>query len=161
MVRARIVESMTVIERGAKVGPVRRQIETVKPVRNDKTVEAKIVGALYPYEFYAQGQTVFLDKGSEDGVQPGNRFFAVSRGDEWRLGLANAGNMADKRAITEDDRYARAEDTPDKDEPDLYPAETYAELIVIGTRKKTSTALVTASIREIARGAVVIARKGY
>jgi len=161
MLRARIVESMTVIERGAKVGPVRKQMAVVQPVRNDKTVEARIVGALYPFEFYAQGQTVFLDKGSEDGLEAGNRLFAVSRGDEWRLGLENAGNMADMRAITEDDEFARAEKTPDKDEPDLYPAETYAELIVISTRKKTSTALVTASLREIARGSLVIAREGY
>ena len=161
MLRARIVESMTVIERGAKVGPVRKPIEVVQPVRNEKTVEARIVGSLYPFEFYGQGQTVFLDKGSEDGLKAGNRLFAVSRGDEWRLGLSTAGNMADKRAITEDDEFARVEETPDKDEPDLYPAETYAELIVVSTRKKTSTALVTASIREIARGSIVVAREGY
>ena len=116
---------------------------------------------MYPFEFYGQGQTVFLDKGSEDGLEAGNRLFAVSRGDEWRLGLKNAGNMADKRAITEDDEFARVERTPDKDEPELYPAETYAELIVISTRKKTSTAFVTASIREIARGSLVVAREGY
>jgi hypothetical protein len=140
---------------------MKRKVDAVKPVRNEKTVEAKIVGALYPYEFYGEGQTVFIDKGSEDGLQVGNRLFAVSRGDEWRLGLANAGNMADKRALTEDDRMAGVEDTPDKDEPRLYPAETYAELVVLRTRGKTSTCMVIASIREIARGAVVIAREGY
>ncbi len=161
MVRARIVESLDTIERGVKVGPMMQQIDAVKPVRNEKTVQAQIVGALYPFEFYAQGQTVFIDKGSEDGLQVGNRLFAVSRGDEWRLGLDNAGNLADERALTEDDRFARTETTPDKDEPRLYPAETYAELIVLRTRKKTSTCLVTASIREIARGALVIARQGY
>jgi LysM repeat protein len=161
MVRARIVESMTIIERGAKIGPLRRQVEIVKPVRNDKTVEAKIVGSLYPYEFYGQGQYVFVDKGSDDGLEAGNRLFAVSRGDEWRLGLDNAGKMADDRAITEDDRKARVENTPSTDDPELYPAETYAELIVVRTRKKTATVFVTASIREIARGARVIAREGY
>ena len=161
MVRARIVESLDTIERGVKVGPMDRKIDVVKPVRNKKTVEAKIVGALYPFEFYAQGQVVFIDKGEEDGVEEGNRFFAVSRGDEWRLGLKNAGNMADKRAITEDDRNARVEETPDKDEPRLYPAETYAELIVQRVRKKTATCVVIASIREIARGSIIIAREGY
>ena len=161
MVRARIIESLDTIERGVKVGPMKRKVDSVSPVRNNKTIEAKIVGALYPFEFYGQGQTVFIDKGQEDGLEIGNRLFAVSRGDEWRLGLNNAGNLADKRAITEDDRNARVEDTPDKDEPRLYPAETYAELIVLRTRKKTSTCLVTASIREIARGSLVIAREGY
>jgi hypothetical protein len=161
MVRARIVESLDTIERGVRVGPMKRKIDVVKPVRNDKTVEAKIVGALYPFEFYGEGQTVFIDKGSDDGLQSGNRLFAVSRGDEWRLGLTNAGNMASKRALTEDDRMATVEKTPNKDEPRLYPAETYAELIVLRTREKTATCLVTASIHEIARGSIVIAREGY
>lgn len=161
MVRARIVESLDVIERGVKVGPMERQMDVVKPVRNKKTVEAQIVGALYPHEFYGQGQVVFIDKGSDDGLEIGNRFFAVSRGDEWRLGLKNAGELSDHRAITEDDKMAREEKTPNKDEPKLYPAETYAELIVLRTREKTSTMLVTASIREIARGAIIVARKGY
>ncbi len=161
MVRARIVESLDVIERGVKIGPMQRKIDIVKPVRNKKTVEAQIVGALYPHEFYGQGQVVFIDKGSEDGLEVGNRFFAVSRGDEWRLGLKNAGKLSDYRAITEDDRMARVEQTPNKDEPKLYPAETYAELIVLRTREKTSTCLVTASVREIARGSIIVARKGY
>ena len=161
MVRARIIESLDTIERGVKVGPMKRKVDAIRPVRNKKTVEARIVGALYPFEFYGQGQTVFIDKGKDDGLVPGNRLFAVTRGDEWRLGLSNAGAMADDRAITEDDRNARVEETPDKDEPRLYPAETYAELIVLRTREKTSTCLVSASIREIARGSIVIARQGY
>jgi len=161
MVRARIVESLTVIERGTLAGPMGRKIDVVEPTRNEKTIEARIVGALYPYEFYAQGHYVFIDKGKDDGVKVGNRFFAVSRGDEWRLGLENAGNLADQRIIHEDDKMIRVEDTPDHDEPELYPAETYAELIVVRTREKTATCLVTASIREIARGSIIVARKNY
>lgn len=161
MVRARIVESLTVIERGTLAGPMGRKVDVVEPKRNKKTVEARIVGALYPYEFYAQGHYVFIDKGSDDGIEVGNRFFAVSRGDEWRLGLENAGNLADHRIIHEDDRNMREEETVDHDEPELYPAETYAELIVLRTREKTATCLVTASIREIARGSIIVARKDY
>jgi LysM domain-containing protein len=161
MVRATIIESQDTIERGIHVGPPDRYVDVVKPVRNDKNLEAQIVGALYPHEFYGQHQVVFIDKGEEEGVKVGNRFFAVSRGDEWRLGLSTAGSMADDRAITEDDRFAKVEDTPDTDEPELYPAETYAELIVLRTRPHTATCLVTASIHEIARGAIVVAREGY
>ena len=161
MVRAKILESLTVIERGVRVGPADRKVDVVQPVQNDRTVKARIVAALYPHAFYGQYQVVMIDKGSEDGVQVGNRFFAVSRSDEWRLGLKNAGNMADKRAITEDDRMARVEKTPNLDQPELYPAETYAELRVLRVREHHSTCLVTASIREIARGALVIAREGY
>ncbi len=56
---------------------------------------------------------------------------------------------------------AATEDTPDKDNPDRYPAETYGELRVLHVRKKTATCLVTASTREIPRGAIVVAREGY
>ncbi|RLB65754.1 MAG: LysM peptidoglycan-binding domain-containing protein, partial [Deltaproteobacteria bacterium] len=147
--------------RGIRVGPADRQVDIVEPVQNDRTIKARIVAALYPHQFYGQHQVVVIDKGGEDGVQVGNRFFAVSRSDEWRLGLKNAGNMASKRAITEDDRMARVEPTPNTDQPELYPAETYAELRVLRVRKHTSTCSVTASIREITRGALVIAREGY
>lgn len=160
-VRARIVESLDVIERGQLVGPADRQVDVVQPKRNQKTVQARIVASLYPHAFYAKHQTVFIDKGSEDGLEVGNRFFAVARGDEWRLNLKNAGNLASARAITDDDRYARVEDTPDTDKPELYPSETYAELLVVRTRRHTSTCVVTASVREVSRGAVVIAREGY
>ncbi len=160
-VRAKILESLTVIERGIRVGPADRKVDVVEPVQNEQTIKARIVAALYPHQFYGQQHVVMIDKGSEAGVAVGNRFFAVSRADEWRLGLKSAGNMASKRAITEDDRMARVENTPDTDQPEIYPAETYAELRVLRVRKHTSTCLVTASIREIGRGALVIAREGY
>lgn len=161
MVRAEVIESLTEIERGIRVGPADRKIDVVQPVRNKKTISARVIGALYPHEFYSQFQTVFIDKGRDDGVEVGNRFFAVSRGDLWRLGLATAGKLADHRAIIEDDRKAPSEQTPDTDEPELYPAETYAELRVMRVRKTASTCIITASVRELPRGALVVAREGY
>jgi hypothetical protein len=160
-VRARIIEALTTVERGIRVGPAERAVDVVQPVPNQNEVKARVVGALYPHEFYGQDQVVFINKGSEDGLEAGNRLFAVQRADNWRLGLVTAGQMADVQAITEDDEMARVEDTPDTDEPESYPAETYAELRVLRARKFTSTCLITAAIREIPRGALVIARKGY
>lgn len=160
-VRATIIESLDVIERGALVGPIDRKIDIVTPKRNERTIRARIIGSLYPHQLYGKHQVVFIDKGYKEGVEVGNRFFAVRRGDEWRLNLKNAGNMADKRAIIEDDRNARVEPTPDTDKPELYPSETYAELLVVRTRKHTSVCVVSASIREIERGALLIARQGY
>jgi hypothetical protein len=161
MARVHIVEALEPIDRGMKVGPADSEVKAVQPVRNKKTVMARVVAALYPHEFYGTHQMVLLDKGSEDGLQTGNRLFAVSRGDNWRLGLRSAGKYADERAITEDDDRARAEEEPDTDQPDLYPAETYAELIVVRANKRTAAALVTTSTREIARGALLVAREGY
>ena len=161
MVRAEILEAVTEVERGIRVGPADRLIDVVQPVRNKKTVAARIIGALYPHEFYEQNQIVFIDRGKKHGVEVGNRFFAVSRGDRWRLGLSTAGELADHRAIVEDDAWVREEKTPNDDDPELYPAETYAELRVMRVRETTSTCLVTASVREIPRGALVVAREGY
>jgi hypothetical protein len=143
------------------VGPYERKVDPVAPVRNSKDIYGHIIGALYPHEFYGQNQIVFIDKGKDDGVAVGNRFFVVTRGDEWRLGLKDAGNAADKRAITEDDRMGVVESTPDDGNPELYPGETYAELLVMRVRKHTASCLVSASVREIPRGATVVARQGY
>ncbi|MBI4705559.1 MAG: LysM peptidoglycan-binding domain-containing protein [Deltaproteobacteria bacterium] len=161
LARARIVESLDVIARGAKVGAVDRKIEPVFPVPNEQNVIASIVGSLYPHQFFGRDQALFIDKGSKDGVQVGNRFFVVVRGDEWRKGLAKAGPMAERRAVTDDDTMARVERTPPPGPEDAYPAETYGEVMVVRVRQKTALCLVTAAMREIARDAVLIARKGY
>ncbi|MBW2524128.1 MAG: LysM peptidoglycan-binding domain-containing protein [Deltaproteobacteria bacterium] len=161
MVRARIVESIRPIERGVLVGPIDRRIDEVTAKRNAKDLHAQVIASLDPFVFYGQNQVVFIDRGSKDGVEVGNRFFAVSRGDEWRRGLKNAGRLADKRAITEDDRQARVEDTPDHGDDDRYPTETYGELIVLRVREETAVCLVTASTHELPRGADLVAHQGY
>ncbi|MFP6687657.1 MAG: LysM peptidoglycan-binding domain-containing protein [Polyangiaceae bacterium] len=161
MVRARIVEALDVVERGVFVGPMHRKMRAVTPTKNKKTISAKIIGALYPHQFYGQYTVVFIDKGKTDGVEVGNRFFAVSRGDLWRDGIRGAGALADVRPLIEEDGNAVVERTPDTDEPDLYPAETYAELTAVHVRSSVTTCVVNGAVREIGRGAVVVARKGY
>jgi LysM domain len=162
MVRAKIVESVDVIERGERIGPVGRRFDVVAPSRNEQDVEAKIIAALYPSQFYGQHQIVFLDKGEKEGVRPGNRFFAVRHGDRYRATLDGAGALAKFRPKMEDDRAAQVEpnDTSKPDE-ELFPDETYAEVRVLRVKDHTSTALVTASTHELERTARLIARKGY
>ena len=161
MARARIVESFETIERNCLVMPLDRVIDVVRPSRNRKAIQANIIGALYPHEFYGQHQVVVIDKGSKDGVEAGNRFFAVTRGDPWRQNLRTVGSLGDKRAITEDDRNARIEDVPDHGEDSRYPSETYGEVLVVRVREKTATAIVTASVKELPRGALLVAQEGY
>ena len=161
MARARVVEALDTIERGMFVGPMHRKIRAVTPTKNKKTIRAEIIGALYPHAFYGQHAVVFINKGEADGVEVGNRFFAVSRGDAWRQGVNKAGPLADARALTEEDENAQIEKTPDTDSPKLYPSETYAELTAIHVRSSVTTCIVNGSVREIGRGAVVIARQGY
>ena len=159
--RAKVIETVDVIERGNLVGPVARKFNVVPPATNEKYVEARILTALYPNAFFGENQVVFLDRGAKDGVKPGNRFLAVKRGDEWVDNLDSAGSMASKRAETEDDHKANYGQIKTDGPEDLYPDELYAEFRVITVRDHTCMALITASTFEIERNAVLIMKKGY
>jgi hypothetical protein len=161
MVRARIIESLDVIERGAKVGPVGRRFDVVAPITSDKDLEATILASVYPYQIYGQHQVVFIDKGEKEGVKPGMRFFAIRRGDGWQKTLKNTGYLSDKRSVVEDDRAAVIEKTPTPADESRLPDETYAEIRVIRVREHTAMALVTASTSEIERTARLVAKSGY
>jgi hypothetical protein len=162
MARARIIEALDVIERGAKVGPVGRKFDVVPPVRSDRDMEASILAAVYPYHFFGQNQVVFIDRGEKDGVKVGNRFFAVMRGDRWQQTTGTIGQTGLLRPRVEDDRPARVDqmeiDTVDEDK---LPDETYAELRVMRLRDHTAACLVVQAKHEIERNARLIARKGY
>jgi hypothetical protein len=160
-IRGHVVESLDVIERGAKVGPVDRRFDVVQPVKSGEDIEAKIIAALYPHAFYGQHQVVFLDKGEKENVRPGMRFFGVRRGDRWRHTLRGAGKFATVRPVIEDDRPAKTEEMGPGGDESTFPDETYAELRVVRVREHTATAIVTVSMHEIERGAFVVARKGY
>jgi LysM repeat protein len=161
MVRARVIESIDVIERGAKVGPVVRKLDKgVRPSQSDKDLEARILASIYPYQLYGQHQVVFIDKGEKDGVKLGQRFFAVRRGDRWAQNIGSAGSMAVKRPRVEDDRPAQVDGMRFGVDEDLLPDETYAELRVVRMRDHTATALVVSSRHEVERTAHLVARKG-
>jgi hypothetical protein len=161
IVKARITESLDVIERGAKIGPVGRRIDVVPPVVSDQDMEARILASLYPLQLFGQEHVVFLDKGEKDGVKVGQRFFAIRRGDKWRQGLRGPADFATKRARVEDDRPAEIDDLPAGIDGNKLPDESYAEIRVIRMRDHTSTGLVTASTMEIERTARLVSRKGY
>ena len=75
--RAQVTETLDTIERGARIGPILRKFEVVPPVRNDVDVQAHVLAAVRPHPFYGAGQVVFLDKGAEAGLRPGNLDFNV------------------------------------------------------------------------------------
>ncbi len=161
LVRGRIIESIDIIERGAKIGPVDRRFLIVPPIKSDQDIQVRIITALYPHAFYGTHQVVFLDKGEKEGVRPGMRFFGLRRGDRWRYSLRNAGQFATVRPVIEDDRPAMTEGTPGGGNDKSFPDETYAEVRVVRVREHTATAIVTASEHEIERNAYLVARKGY
>lgn len=157
--RARVVETLDTIERGARVGPIMRKFEVVPPARNEKDVEAKILTSIHPHNFYGQNQVVFLDKGEDDGLKPGNRLFVIRKGDGFHK--THPSGSAAKRIAVEDPSPAATENITKPRSDEILPEEVLAELRVISVKKGTSMALVTTSRREIEQGDLATARKGY
>lgn len=157
--RARVTETLDAIERGARVGPIIRSFEVVAPVRNDKDVEASILTSVQPHNFYGQNQVVFLDKGEEQGLKPGNRLFIIRKGDGFHK--TQPTGSAAKRIAIEDQSPGAMEDITRPRSDGTLPEEVLAELRVINVKKNTSMAIVTSSRREIEVGDRAFARKGY
>lgn len=157
--RARITESLDAIERGARVGPIQRRFEVVPPARNDKDVEATILTSVHPHNFFGQNQVVFIDKGEEAGLKPGNRMFVVRKGDAWHR--TQPTKSAARRIALEDDSPAATESVPKPRDDKALPEEVIAELRVISLRKNSAMTIVTVSRREIEPGDKAVARSGY
>ncbi|WP_438017865.1 LysM domain-containing protein [Sorangium sp. So ce315] len=160
MVRARLVESLDVIERGDKVGSVLRRFDVVPPTAAEQDLEARILASVYPYQLVGQHQVVFIDKGEKDGVKLGQRFFAVRRGDRWVQQLGGAGKLATLRPRVQDEQPAQVDAPKFGVDEELLPDETYAELRVVHVRERTAAVLVTHATHEIERDAVLVSRKG-
>jgi hypothetical protein len=159
--RGKITESLEAIERGAKIGPVRRQFDIVPPKQNQTQVWARVLSSMMPLVFMAQNQVVFLDKGSEDGLEPGNRLKVLRRGDTWRRHLKTASRMARDRVRMDTQKNVDIESTPLRGDDEKFPHEVVGELRVIRTEKYSSIALVTASRRELVAGDRALAQPGY
>jgi hypothetical protein len=159
--RARVVESLDVIERGASVGPIERSFQVVAPRRNDTDLQAHVLASLHPNILFGQNQVVFIDKGEAAGLKPGNRLFVVRRGDAWRRSLVTPG--AGYRVSADDERpMPPMEPTPGaRHEDEKYPDEVVAELRVLAVKKDTAACLVAQARHEIEVNDVAVARKGY
>ena len=108
---------------------------------------------------YAQNQVVFVDKGEDAGLKPGNRLHVIRKGDAWHA--TQPSKSAAKRIALEDESPASTESVPHPRDEQTLPEEVMAELRVISTRKGSAMCLVTQSRRELAPGDKAIARKGY
>ncbi|CAN5500547.1 hypothetical protein BH09MYX1_BH09MYX1_55450 [soil metagenome] len=157
--RAAITETLDVVERGARIGPIDRKFNVIPPTRNDQEVKAQVLASVYPHNFYGQNQVVFIDKGEADGIKPGNRMFLLRRGDAWRQSLAS--DVAGARIALEDESPAAVERVPSGVGDSKLPVEVIGELRVLQVKQHTSACLVTQSTREIELGDDAVARKGY
>lgn len=158
--RARITESVNVIERGSKIGPVRRRFDIVPPRKNQKQVQARILTSLYPFVYFGQNQVVFIDRGSDDGLESGNTLHVLRRGDTWRSSLATASKMVRDRVRMDSPKQVDIETTPLRGKQKDFPDEVVAELRVLRAEKKSAIALVVHSRRELVPGDRALARPG-
>lgn len=147
--RGVITEGLDAIERGYRVAQVERRFDFVPPRRNAKDLVAKIIATVQQRDLISEGVVVFLNVGEEEGVEAGNRFFVIRRGDEWRDSLRTSPtNMG---SIVPGPRYR----------PEEYPDEVVAELRVIKVRKNVSIAIVTRSNYDIGMGERAEMREGF
>lgn len=161
--RAKLTESLDVIERGAKVGPVGRRFQVVPPVRNETELWGHVAASLYPHVMYGQNQVVFIDKGQQDGLVPGNRLFVVTRGDEYRKTLAGASEFGGTTIYYESEKppVIVNEGALGHGDDRKYPEEVVGEVRVLTVREHTAACLVVSSNHEIEPGQRVVSRKGY
>ena len=136
--RCVIVDGIDPIERGYRIGPLRRQFKVVEPVRNKKELEGVVVTGLRPLKMLSTENLVFIDRGKADGVVPGNRFLVTRRGDGYQS-LLGTGPIDDRR----------------------YPRETIAEILIVDVRENLATGFFTKSQTDTRIGDRVEAKKGY
>ena len=134
-VKAQITLSLSEIERGAPLMSVQNHRLLVQPKQNLIDLSGVVIDALTNKREQGQFDTLFIDKGEQDGVKIGNRFFLVRRGDG-RHDL-------------------------DEDELESLPWEQIGEALVVRTQGKSSTALVTRSAVEIRRGDRAVMERHY
>jgi hypothetical protein len=137
--RVLIIDSDDPIERGFRVGPVKRQFKVVDPRPNTQDLTGVVVATVHPRELVAAEQLVFLDRGKKDGVEVGNRFQVVRRGDGYQP-LRNRGKPID------DHRF---------------PRETIGEVLVLDVRDAVSTGFMLMTTKEAQVGDRVETHRGY
>ena len=157
--RALITESLDIVERGAKVGPVRRKFDVVPPLKAEKAIATHLLNSFYPHVYTAQNQVVFLDRGSQDGLKAGNRLVVLRRGDTWRKSID--AKMSHTRLQLDSDDVVHFDDTPLLGDDKDFPEEAVAELRILTTEPMTSLAFIVQSRRELVPGDTATTRPGF
>ena len=127
------------VGRGDLVRPWTPQETRVAPHANARDVSGTLVAAVNPgLSTFGEMNEVFIDKGSADGVERGNTFAVVRKGD----GLSNK-LVTSSYAEGVGGALSKGEHTPD---------ENVGLLLVTDTKEHLSTAIVIKSVRELQAG---------
>lgn len=138
------------IERGDRVRPWSETTHRIAPRPNTKQVAATIVSSVIgDTQTWGNSAEVFLDKGRNDGVEEGNTFLVLRKGD----GLAHG--ITTEESVTYTGGEA-GEAAGRMEQPD----ESVGLLMVVEARDNISTAVVVRAVRELAVGERVEMRPG-
>jgi hypothetical protein len=121
-VKALLLTTYEEIERGDLVTDIFQQQFSVGPRVNAVNVEAVVVDSFEETNFLGEHHYVFLDKGRNDGIQAGNQFVVVDKGDG----------------------YVPMKEGDAKD----MPKENIGEIMVVEPYETTSLGIITRSIKE-------------
>jgi nucleoid-associated protein YgaU len=131
------------IERGDLARPWTDQNVKVAPKPNNRELKGIIVSAVRRgVTTYGESNEVFIDRGASDGVEVGNTFAVIRKGD----GLRDA--AVDGNAHNMGATGARARGV-------AVPNENVGLLLVIDVKDRLSTAVVVKSVKELQAGDVV------
>ncbi len=133
--RSRVIRSFTEMKRGLPVTELLDHYHVVSPRLNLIDLRGTVVDALLRRAELGQFDVVFLDQGAKDGVQIGNRFFVMRRGDGY------------------------LELTRETDEK--LPWEQIGEALVVETQDRSATAIITRSAIEVRIGDRVVMQRHY
>ena len=157
----RITEALDGIERGERLAAIPRRLDVVAPVRNGSDVHASIVATVHPRRLVGANMVVFINRGSDDHVERGNRFFVVRRGDAWRQSLGTTASRYTGAGLDRDGD-GNADSPPGGVGSDsTMPEEIVGELTITDVRPRSSTAVVTSSVVEVEIGDRAEMRQGY
>jgi hypothetical protein len=123
----KVTQSWQEIYRGDILIPYERQLKAVKQSQAENDSVARIIDTLQPGTNFGEHQYVFINKGAQDGVRTGNRFFVYQRYEGLHKGL--------DRALDEKVPWTRV-----------------GQVMVLDVREAYSTAVITRSKRELIVG---------
>ncbi len=124
--KARIIRSYDFISKGDRLKPVEPVTTEIVLKSSDQQMEGYIVATQENLKLIGEGQIVYIDRGTSDGITEGNIFTVYRPAKKF------------KEAIT-------------GEEGEL-PVEIIGKLVVVKARENVSTALVTKSKKEIGKG---------
>jgi len=130
--RGVITEAFEEIERGARVGELKRQLMTTPALAPKVDAAGNIVAIVTRTQLIGQGEVVFVDLGVSSGLEVGNRMFVVRRGD------ALIQQMRPGDGVGQNDTR--------------FPARAIGEIVIVDVGKKVSIGLVTLAVQEMGVG---------